>query len=1071
MTRVSIPIGAPREDVDERMMPEGVLRALTNARVRKTGGVESAPGWAATGPLEQSLTTTDGWTDGALAIADHLGSERIVGPDALFTRSADVLLGCGDLPALAAPRRVPVNGRDRIPLGVAIYGGVAYALSQDEDRFEDLGLNRLWITRFQKVGANWVQTSSVPFDPNESFAISREAACILPGTQYAYAGSNYGILERNMAVDTTPRVIGGTPTSFESIQALTDLNGEVFLLVESTSGQLDLYTGLDGTPTVHNLAHAELDDEAFGRSKWNACLGFTTNHTPALFVAFKSDYVIVDSDPVQHIWRLSAWNLASVITTGDAAHIGFTSVGSHEFLEWCKTIAIGPRLDQGTGIYFFRAGLPVRNNAVDGLRDSSIGAWTISDANTQSFIWDCARWKPYEYEVRFDHLEPVTGWSTEGDTSFLILCNYGAPLYDRGYVISASTSGQGGEIHVSARVESVFAPGEVHRRHTYLADFPTWYRNEYHGQLCCTDAAGSLLAQIPISDGDYSSSDLPKETALFSWSLASEELDSDPVGSSVSVSGLSLFTGGMVSGYSGDSTFDMGISAGIPGFESLAADGSGTMSGAYQYAVVWEWIDPVGAHHLSAPSKAYRVNPASAESVRMQLKRRSMPSGARGVVAHVYRTTDAGLTFYELRPYHMEGANIVYGPPGVEPGSPGEVLFDSEDDADILERPILYTQGATGALGGQLPYAPPPACRSLAVSPTRVLCGGLENVRTVHWSHEFFPGEPPVWSDFDGCKMTFPDEVIAVAWCGSQWLMFSADRVLAVSGQGPDVSGNGEWSVPYEVASPTGAHSPLGVTSTSFGTLFQGSDGQIYLVPFGAMSASLVSQPIQTSLSESAVAGDWVVSIVELERGGVIVAVVQTRLKRFVYDTQHQLWTEETLDMLGRAASVGGELRWVGTYDGDPWIGYDDEPGERPSWGAEQRVIIDFGRIYPFGQDGYGRVRKVIPLLSASSEAQVTFEDLDENRTASFFVPEVGDFDNSNPGEWSGVEWALARQKRESLLFRIDAAGYAAWRFHALAVDFEPIQGGNRRGARIVASFTGANPDGVFVAAFDETFE
>jgi len=1022
--RVAVTIGKKHEDTDERMMPHGALRQMVNVHVRRGGGVESCPGWQALGPLEVD----------AVNVAEHNGRTLIAAPGALYRQEvagSAQLRRMGHLPRLAAPRRTHVAFNNVRPVGVsstATHIFVAYR----QAIFDTVAIrNTIRYSVFERKGEGLVFVADRQVYP--FYTTEYEAVSVLDGTQYLFVGTPATAGSNLARIDMLTNTLSAYGVPFADAFALRMLATSFGWVAVYERPQGNLRICRSTNPNVGILVVNGLDtdpiDIANGgsyRARWDACIANTRDGNEALVIRYLDDldkrysYVAIAIEPPDEPSVIAS----TVAESSDVAGV-YPGV-------------IGPRLDQDDGIYL------VTERSIQAVRFDAIEWSYIRYSAT-----DQVEWAP----VDLREYVPVTGLSQSGAESLVVISNYNSPLYDRGHVLRIRTSPTGGLI-LSA--ESSFASGEVFQPNDGDANQPQYISASWFGQSLSIDDNGRALALVPIFRPDYPGQRSPLQVDLFRWNRADQLLDSDGAFATARAGGLTLFAGGYLAAFDGERVFDLGFSFGAPSIisHSLSTTPSGdpVIQGEFQYVVVWTWTDATGTKHSSAPSKPYSVTGISSTvGIIINIRARQVPTGMRGVQAVLYRTEGSGSTFYEVQPssYETEGATESdygedYGGSSVDRdiGTAGIVSFrDVTPDSVLISRPILYTQGASGALGGQLPYDPPPACRSIAASSTRVLCGGLEDPNEVHWSHEFFPGEPPVWSDLDALRMRFPGEVVGVAWGGSQWLVFGSARVWAVSGNGPDVNGNGEWFGPLDIQGPTGAVSPLAIGSTSIGVVFQGSDKKLYVIAPGANTVSPLGPPVWFSLVNS----DNVVGISEADRRGVISIVISTRTIRLVYDVAGGNWHRETIEAPGRSAVVSNSLAWIGEHSGARYLCLEAEPASVPAWAAPLDITLDLGRMYPFGQDGFGRLRKIVALLSSSTRGRLTLLDQDDS-TEQVLGGVVGSSFDSGDGEaWARWEWGVPRQKRESLLLRMTADGRGKWRFHAVALDVEAIGGGRRR--------------------------
>lgn len=132
-----------------------------------------------------------------------------------------------------------------------------------------------------------------------------------------------------------------------------------------------------------------------------------------------------------------------------------------------------------------------------------------------------------------------------------------------------------------------------------------------------------------------------------------------------------------------------------------------------------------------------------------------------------------------------------------------------------------------------------------------MIAGGLETPNRVKVSNEYFPGEMVSWPNHDAFNIDVQEAVTAVAALGDGYLAFSRNAIWLIVGQGPDASGLGAFEAPKKLQSSTGTRSQRSLVETPEGIMFQGSDGQIYVVQAGSFAVVWKSQGISKSIAKT----------------------------------------------------------------------------------------------------------------------------------------------------------------------------------------------------------------------------
>jgi len=132
---------------------------------------------------------------------------------------------------------------------------------------------------------------------------------------------------------------------------------------------------------------------------------------------------------------------------------------------------------------------------------------------------------------------------------------------------------------------------------------------------------------------------------------------------------------------------------------------------------------------------------------------------------------------------------------------------------------------------GELPNDPPPPCRVVASWRDRVFIADSEADGEIWPSKEIVAGKGPEFSE--GLLFSLPGgtgPVTAMCPLDHNWfLIFQADSIWAIQGDGPDETGNGAYE-PLRIIGNRGTTAPGSVVSTSRGVFFQDANGRICLV-------------------------------------------------------------------------------------------------------------------------------------------------------------------------------------------------------------------------------------------------
>jgi hypothetical protein len=224
--------------------------------------------------------------------------------------------------------------------------------------------------------------------------------------------------------------------------------------------------------------------------------------------------------------------------------------------------------------------------------------------------------------------------------------------------------------------------------------------------------------------------------------------------------------------------------------------------------------------------------------------------------------TVAGVGFVGFLP----GDNAV----GETTGSPGSVLrrvatrslfsestngstvsfSDTIGDDELGDNEPIYTQGDRGILSGPLEQHAPRGCSFITATESRLLTAGLARSYEAQISREAFLSEPFSFSEFSAFFAKSVGPVIAVESLDQVKLMFTADTVLALPGEGPDDLGGGGVGSPVQITSPGGLREDgwRSLLKVPEGLFFQMSDDKLMLLPRGAQSPAWAGEALASAL-------------------------------------------------------------------------------------------------------------------------------------------------------------------------------------------------------------------------------
>jgi hypothetical protein len=359
-------------------------------------------------------------------------------------------------------------------------------------------------------------------------------------------------------------------------------------------------------------------------------------------------------------------------------------------------------------------------------------------------------------------------------------------------------------------------------------------------------------------------------------------------------------------------------------------------------------------------------------------------------------------------------------------------------DAALASAPIIYTQGVRGALSGPLQHEPAPPCKFFAMGKARAVVGGLEQPDEVRFSKFFYPGEPLTWSDDFAFRRRVQGTVTAVEYLDDAAIVFTASRIFAIYGEGPDDSGAGTFADPVAIPSEGGCIDCRSVIATPLGIFFQTAADRLMLLPRGGGSPTWIGEPVRDVLADNPTltSANIIVekSLVVFTCGNAIGATART----VVYDMQTQQWSVDAVT--GVNVPPVSATVWDGLQALNTGAGYLVENltsfSDSGSWYG---VTIETQALRPHGLQADGRTRKLALLgehrgFATNCQLSIAMDDATTFTTGPTWLL------SGSGGDQLRVEWRLPSQKFGSARVRVKELQNAAFlneglRFNGLTLD------------------------------------
>src|SRR5690606_6811990 len=173
--------------------------------------------------------------------------------------------------------------------------------------------------------------------------------------------------------------------------------------------------------------------------------------------------------------------------------------------------------------------------------------------------------------------------------------------------------------------------------------------------------------------------------------------------------------------------------------------------------------------------------------------------------AHLYRTVANG--------------SVLHRATAIRSGATGASTLEGTAESTAQSRPLLYTGG------GVLPYDSAPASTFGAHGLRRVWLAGLFESQRVVCSTELVRGEAPGFPASPTHWLDFPEPVTGLTCVEDTLLVFTANSIWAVSGDGPAENGSGAFPPPRRLSTDVGCVDWRSVLTTSIGVFYQSATG------------------------------------------------------------------------------------------------------------------------------------------------------------------------------------------------------------------------------------------------------
>lgn len=502
------------------------------------------------------------------------------------------------------------------------------------------------------------------------------------------------------------------------------------------------------------------------------------------------------------------------------------------------------------------------------------------------------------------------------------------------------------------------------------------------------------------------------------------------------VADLLYRAGGSMQIFDGKSFVEAAFFEKPPILSVTPSNGAGTLPSntTLLIAVVYEYVDRRGNIWQSDVSNVETVTMGATDDTITILV--AGPLGAKG------EDTPIAVVAYRS----VAGINQLRRATSVTTVSSTDVLTLTLTDPDSTVRTggVIYTQAGRGILSGTLPHEAPLPCDYIWKFGARLLCASADKAFV---SKEVFPGEPVNFSGDVGFSIpSIPDRIVGVAALDLRGFLFTAERIYVFVGDGPNDNGEGRYSEPVAVPGSTGLADWRSLVETPLGIMFQGSNGQIWVLPRDGSAPVWIGQPVRDTLVAFPIVTSATLCTEEQLVSFTCNNAGETDCRIVHYDLRAKTWIVDefaSVTPIKAATSYQGRLAYI-----SGGVVYTEKTSVTPNTFIEHALTT--GTINEFGS-GWGKY-VMVGLVGeyrgdCDIRARISYDDgVSFTNMATFQLRAANGL---SVGETVELEWAPARRKAQSvrLDFQARTAGSATegFVFNSWWTETQQERGGPRK--------------------------
>lgn len=384
------------------------------------------------------------------------------------------------------------------------------------------------------------------------------------------------------------------------------------------------------------------------------------------------------------------------------------------------------------------------------------------------------------------------------------------------------------EIETADSISSVSA-----LQHTHVATLENqtgWFPATGYLTKSATDSSGNVY--IPAS---YRNREPVNATATLpvGWNVYRLAVSEGDLSRCARLGRGALCAAGAPFWFDGGSSMPYGFAHGPKILSANKAAGGAVVAGVYSYVACYVWRDANGVLHRSAPSPPFLSQATestnltinvivSTASLSGKVRNLSLANAANPVMIELYRTTIGG-----TGPHYRLTLEPSYNVLANDHGAADVTLPDTKADSNIASGSPAITLASQAQLytdTGELANIPPPAFITVATHRGR-LVGIGPDLRTVWLSKDSTLDATLAPGFNEALTLAFTNDKTALASLDEKLVVFGADKVDVVHGDGPDDKGENNTWVIQGVQTDVGCSNPRSVATCPLGCIFESTRG------------------------------------------------------------------------------------------------------------------------------------------------------------------------------------------------------------------------------------------------------